>query len=157
MKALHTYFRGDYMFSVCQVDLFGLGNFTTGIGRYKTGYLTLPEGHPAHGVDSDNYPELNMTFGDTHNGYIDFNNRWTFGIDTASQYSLKEYQTQDHIQKRLDEMYDFFKEMDVPNVQTKETADERKEREMLDSMMNGYHSRLQLPDYLQNEADRMDD
>jgi hypothetical protein len=37
-----------------------------------------------------------------------------------------------------------------------ETPEERREREMLDAMINGYHSRLEVPYYILNEADGLD-
>jgi hypothetical protein len=40
--------------------------------------------------------------------------------------------------------------------QTKETAEERQERQMLDAMINGYHARLYVPSYIELEADGLD-
>jgi hypothetical protein len=37
-----------------------------------------------------------------------------------------------------------------------ETPEERREREMMDAMINGYHSRLEVPDYILYEADGLD-
>jgi hypothetical protein len=124
MKATHTYFKGDYMFTICQQDLMGVGDFNLGWGRYKTGYITLPEGHPATGMHHDQLPDLGVNFSDnqirlkakrlilTRYGWIDFENRWTFGFDTASQSRLKEFQTTSYVKERLDEIYTILKHME---------------------------------------------
>jgi N-formylglutamate amidohydrolase len=112
MKATHTYFKGDYMFTICQQDLMGVGDFNLGCGRYKTGYITLPEGHPATGMHYDQLPDLGVNFSDNQNGWIDFENRWTFGFDTASQSRLKEFQTTSYVKERLDEIYTILKHME---------------------------------------------
>jgi hypothetical protein len=105
MKSLQTYFKGDYMFHVCQADVLGFG-------QYKTGYITLPDGHPATGVLYDELPNLGVNFSNDSNGFIDFENRWTFGFDTASQIHVRKFQTSEYVKKRLDDIYTHLKEME---------------------------------------------
>lgn len=37
-----------------------------------------------------------------------------------------------------------------------ETPEERREREMTDALINGYHARLDVPDHILYEADSLD-